>query len=156
MALIYIGLASIFFSVGSDFNQQMCHHLYNCLFHFCSVAISWSRSNAVSKSNCIWHQLSGVLRGCIWDLDWWMNLLTTYTHNLELQAITAPPLISTIHKSPQHLLCSPAIPWQWLLTMEILQLHVLKSYLHGLPCRILTTDLVPCLQHLCMDHIENT
>jgi hypothetical protein len=32
-----------------------------------------------------------------------MNLLTTYTHNSEiLQAIAAPPLISTIHKSPQH------------------------------------------------------
>jgi hypothetical protein len=31
-----------------------------------------------------------------------MNLLTTYTHDSELQTITAPPLISTIHKSPQH------------------------------------------------------
>jgi hypothetical protein len=31
-----------------------------------------------------------------------MDLLTTYTHDWELQAITAPPLISTIHKSPQH------------------------------------------------------
>jgi hypothetical protein len=31
-----------------------------------------------------------------------MDLLTTYTHDSELQAITAPPLISTIHKSPQH------------------------------------------------------
>jgi hypothetical protein len=28
--------------------------------------------------------------------------LTTYTHDSELQAITAPPLISTIHQSPQH------------------------------------------------------
>jgi hypothetical protein len=31
-----------------------------------------------------------------------MDLLTTYAHDSELQAITAPPLISTIHKSPQH------------------------------------------------------
>jgi hypothetical protein len=30
-------------------------------------------------------------------LDWWMDLLTTYTQDSEL-----PPLISTIHKSPQH------------------------------------------------------
>jgi hypothetical protein len=37
-------------------------------------------------------------------LDWWMDLLTTYTHDLELEAITAPLLISTIHKSPQHTL----------------------------------------------------
>jgi hypothetical protein len=35
-------------------------------------------------------------------LDWWMDLLTTYTHDSELQAITAPLLISTIHQSPQH------------------------------------------------------
>jgi hypothetical protein len=35
-------------------------------------------------------------------LDWWMDLLTTYTYDSELQAITAPPLISTIHKSSQH------------------------------------------------------
>jgi hypothetical protein len=35
-------------------------------------------------------------------LDWWIDLLTTYTHHSELQAVTTPPLISTIHKSPQH------------------------------------------------------
>jgi hypothetical protein len=28
-----------------------------------------------------------------------MDLLTAYTHDSELQAIIAPPLISTIHKS---------------------------------------------------------
>jgi hypothetical protein len=28
-------------------------------------------------------------------LDWWMDLLTTYTHDSELQVITAPLLIST-------------------------------------------------------------
>jgi hypothetical protein len=31
-----------------------------------------------------------------------MDSLTTYTHGSELQAITAPPLILTIHKSPKH------------------------------------------------------
>jgi hypothetical protein len=31
-----------------------------------------------------------------------MDLLTTHTHDAELQAITAPSLISRIHKSPQH------------------------------------------------------
>jgi hypothetical protein len=29
-------------------------------------------------------------------LDWRMDLLTTYTHDSEIHAITAPPLISTI------------------------------------------------------------
>jgi hypothetical protein len=68
-----------------------------------------------------------------------MDLLTTYTHDLELQAITASPLISTIHKSPQHLLSllqpavsSPAIPWQQLLTVQILQPHALRSFLHSI------------------------
>jgi hypothetical protein len=31
-----------------------------------------------------------------------MDLLTTYTHDWELQAIKAPPLISKIHRLPQH------------------------------------------------------
>jgi hypothetical protein len=35
-------------------------------------------------------------------LDWWRDLLTSYRHDSELQTITAPPLISTIYKSPQH------------------------------------------------------
>jgi hypothetical protein len=59
-----------------------------------------------------------------------MDLLTTYTHDLELQAITALSLIYTLYKSPQHPLSffqpaasSPAFPWQRLLTMEILQFH---------------------------------
>jgi hypothetical protein len=53
-----------------------------------------------------------------------MDLLTTYTHNPELQILTAPSLISIIHKSPQHPLSlfqsavsSPAVPWERLLTM---------------------------------------
>jgi hypothetical protein len=74
--------------------------------------------------------------------DWGMDLLTVYTHVWELQAITVPPLISTVHKSPQHLLSlfqpavsSPAVPWQLLLTVEILQLNALKSSRHRLPYR---------------------
>jgi hypothetical protein len=48
-------------------------------------------------------------------------------------------LSSTIDKSPQHTLSlfqpavsSPAVPWQRLVTVEILQLHALKSFLHRL------------------------
>jgi hypothetical protein len=54
-----------------------------------------------------------------------MDLLATYTHVSELQAITRPPIISTIHKSLQHPLSIfqpavslPAVPWQRLLTVE--------------------------------------
>jgi hypothetical protein len=63
-------------------------------------------------------------------LDWWMDLLTTYTHDSELQAITATPIIPTVHKSPQHTrslfqpaVSSPAIPWQWLLTASHRELN---------------------------------
>jgi hypothetical protein len=41
----------------------------------------------------------GVTKDC---LNWWMDLLTTYTHHSEIQAVTLLLLISTIHKSPQH------------------------------------------------------
>jgi hypothetical protein len=32
------------------------------------------------------------------DSDWWLDLLTTYTHDSYVQVITEPPLISLIHK----------------------------------------------------------
>jgi hypothetical protein len=64
------------------------------------------------------------------------------SHESELQAVTAPPLTSAILKPPQNALSlsqpavsSPAVPWQWLLTMEILQLHTLKPSLPRLPYR---------------------
>jgi hypothetical protein len=34
-----------------------------------------------------------------WGMEWILDLLTTYTHDSELQAITALLLISTIHRS---------------------------------------------------------
>jgi hypothetical protein len=75
-------------------------------------------------------------------MDWWMDLLITCIRHSELQAITAPPLISTIYKPPQHLLSlfqpavsSSAVPWQRHLTVEILQLHVHRSSCHSRPCR---------------------
>jgi hypothetical protein len=76
-----------------------------------------------------------------------MDVLTTYTHNLELQAITVLPLISSIQKSPQPPLSifqsvvpSPAVAWQLLLTLEILHLHALKFSLHSLTYRTFSTD----------------
>jgi hypothetical protein len=71
-----------------------------------------------------------------------MDLLTTYTHHLELQPITEPPIISTIHSSPQHPLSffqpavsSSAVPWQRLPAVEILQLPTLTSILYRLSFR---------------------
>jgi hypothetical protein len=40
-------------------------------------------------------------------LEWWMDLLTTYTHDLELQALRTLSLIYTLYKS-LHANCSPA------------------------------------------------
>jgi hypothetical protein len=37
-------------------------------------------------------------------LDWWMDLLTTYTHDSELQAITTLSLLYTLYKSIHHTL----------------------------------------------------
>jgi hypothetical protein len=37
-----------------------------------------------------------------WDLDWGINLLTTYKHDSELHTAAAPPLISTLYYSQQH------------------------------------------------------
>jgi hypothetical protein len=36
------------------------------------------------------------------SLDWWIDLLTTYTHPSELQVITVLSLITAIYKSPAH------------------------------------------------------
>jgi hypothetical protein len=68
--------------------------------------------------------------------------VTTYTHDWRQQAITSPPLMSTIHKSPQHPLSpfQPAVsllgvPRQLLLIVEILQLHAFRFCLRSIPCR---------------------
>jgi hypothetical protein len=58
-----------------------------------------------------------LLRGGV-AIDGVLDLLTTYIHDSELQAITAPSLVSTFYKSPQHTqsifqpaVSSPAVPW---------------------------------------------
>jgi hypothetical protein len=97
--------------------------------------------NLLSCAECVWLWMGfGLVNGFI----------DHYINDLELQAITAPLLISTIHKSPQHLLSlyqlavsSPAIPWQRLLTVEILQLHALRSCLHSFQCRTPLSCICP-------------
>jgi hypothetical protein len=67
-----------------------------------------------------------------------MNLLITYIHDLKIQIITTPPLIFKIHKSPYYTLSlfqravfSEALPWQRLVTVEVLQLHALTPFPAG-------------------------
>jgi hypothetical protein len=52
------------------------------------------------------------------------------TNNLHNSQITTAPA-KCIHPA----VSSPAVPWQRLLTVEILQLHALRSSLHSLPWR---------------------
>jgi hypothetical protein len=96
------------------------------------------------RHGCFWSSLINIVM-CMCDyrrgMDWWMDLLTTYTHDSELQAITAPPLISTIHKSLQHPLSifqpavyTPAVPWQRLLTWRFFSFKH-SGCLHSLQCR---------------------
>jgi hypothetical protein len=70
------------------------------------------------------------------------RLVSGFIDKSLLQVITTLSLISTCYKTPQHPLSlfqpavpSPAVPWQRLPTVEILQLHALRSYLHRLPRR---------------------
>jgi hypothetical protein len=95
-------------------------------------------------------------------MHWWMDLLATDTHDSDLQVITAPPLISTIHKSPQHPLSlfesavsSPAVPWQRLIIVEILQHHEFRSSCLSLQCR--TDYQLKFVSCLCLgtNRIEN-
>jgi hypothetical protein len=70
-------------------------------------------------------------------LDDW--IYCTYTHGPELQSITAPQLISTIHKSPKHPLSlfqpavsSPAVPWQRIYnSLTVITAHI-KPSIHTL------------------------
>jgi hypothetical protein len=71
-------------------------------------------------------------------------MLTTYTYESELQALSKLSLIPTLHKSLLHLpnlfqpaMSSSAVPWPGLLRMEICQLYSLKSSSDSRTCRTL-------------------
>jgi hypothetical protein len=68
------------------------------------MSLSYFQTTKISQIFWIWPILilSRFGGDCRHRLDWWMDLLTTYTHYLELEAFTAPSLICTIHKSLQH------------------------------------------------------
>jgi hypothetical protein len=96
----------------------------------------------------------------VWIGEW--ILFITYTHDSELQVITASPLFSTIHRWPQHPLSffkpavnSPAVTCQRLLTVDILQPHALKTCLQIPVQNWLSSNLVPCLLYLGRDHTES-
>jgi hypothetical protein len=78
-----------------------------------------------------------VITDGVWIREW---IYWPVIHKARTTSNTGLPLFFTVHKSPQHPLSffqpavsSPAFPWQRLLTVEILQLHTLRTYLHRLP-----------------------
>jgi hypothetical protein len=80
--------------------------------HTSNIHMPLGNSNIVSRSICG----LGVDIGFI-----------NHLHDSKLREIAASSLISTIHKSPQHStffqpMSLPAVPWQRLLRVEILQL----------------------------------
>jgi hypothetical protein len=88
-----------------------------------------------------------------------MDLLTTYTHHSEIQAITALSLISTLYKSPQHPLSHfPACcifvsrSLSTALKVEILQLHTVRFYHHSIPCRSLFSPFAPIVFRISARH----
>jgi hypothetical protein len=124
------------------------NHFNNILTSRC---VMWSHTNRLPQKYCHGLGVCDYRRGMNWILD----LLTTNTHHSELQIITEPPLISTFYKSLQHTLSlfqpvvfSRAVPWQELLTLEFLQLPVLRSSCHSRPCRTLINSLNPNWQLL--------
>jgi hypothetical protein len=104
-------------------------------------------------------------------LDWILDLLTTYTHDSELQAVTVA--IANLHNSqittapPKSFAACYVFNSRSLATasiVEILQLHAFKSspsggslpttcFPHRLPYR---TDKVAPIIFLCADRVENT
>jgi hypothetical protein len=110
-----------------------------------------------------WRRWEDNIVKCMCDfrrgMDWWMDLLTTYTHDWELHANTVPPLSSTIYKSP-----TKPFPACCVFTSRSLatasnsggslasRAQVLSSQPSVQNC--LTTDFVPCLWHLSADHLE--
>jgi hypothetical protein len=64
------------------------------------LKLTWSSVLMASQKSAF------ILLRCRGDrrrgMDWRLDLLSTYTHDSELQVITALSLISTLYKSPKH------------------------------------------------------
>jgi hypothetical protein len=90
-----------------------------CPLVYVAILITWNKfsySYNISYSIFIDHKFIPVSKllfmkyyivtiyGCDYrrGLNWWMYLLTTYTHHSKPQVIAALWLISTLYKSPQH------------------------------------------------------
>jgi hypothetical protein len=81
---------------------------------------------------------SGLVNGFIDRLYKLLGSTSNYSvitnlHNSQIITATAKPF-------PACCVYSPAVPWQRLLTVEILQLHAFRFYLHSHTCRNASYD----------------
>jgi hypothetical protein len=131
-------------SVGARFESRPGGRLFLLTSHV--VVLSPSRKVAwlghrrflPNPFQFIYHTVTSFC-DCRRGLDWWMYLYTRLvsTSNHSDTAILHNSQITTAKVSFfQPAVPSPVVPWQRLLTMEILQLHALKSSLHRFPYRI--------------------
>jgi hypothetical protein len=101
----------------------------------CLKCVSYIRSNTIyivtCRSVCLWARF-WLVNGFTDHLYTRLGITSNYsaTANLQNSQTTTAP-----GKAFSSLLSSPAVPWQRLLTVEILQLHALRSSLHSLPYR---------------------
>jgi hypothetical protein len=107
------------------------HNFFQFLHSSSQYCLLWTHLNCNASSNILSRFMGfGLVKGFIDHLYTRLGTTSNYSGIANLY----------IHKSPQCNLfqaaaSSPAVPWQQLLTVEILQLHVLRFYLHSLLCR---------------------
>jgi hypothetical protein len=79
-------------------------------------------------------QYCHFLGGCDYkrDMDWILDLLTAYTHHLDLQVITVAPLISTIYSLLGHIESSQSslvVSWQQIYnSLTVTTAHIKSSF----------------------------
>jgi hypothetical protein len=130
--------------------QNDCPIFSKTYNYYCSWSFSIiSSSELIESSYADWRlgkHISTYLGVCVTyrrSMDWILDLLTTCIHHWELQVIPIFSLVSILYKSQHHplnfssLLCSPDVPYQRFLAVEILQLPALMSSFHSRPCRVL-------------------
>jgi hypothetical protein len=111
------------------FQQYMIrfHNLYTPIFLYtsneptlCILCISpiLHLSHILHSVTCMSDYREGV--------DWILHLLTTYTHDPEIQVITDTANLQNSQITTAPAEPFPAVPWQGLLTVENLQLHALQ------------------------------
>jgi hypothetical protein len=119
---IFQPFLNVYISVPTLFQNHEASSISENTFSYNLKSLS---NNSISS--CIYCHV--LWSDCKRGLDWWIDLLISLPHNSELQVITVPSIISAIHKSLlqtlsllQLAVSKVVVSWQWLLTVEILQL----------------------------------